>query len=270
MNITYYTHPACLEHDTGPGHPESALRLKAIRAELEKSGVLAQLDQREAPAVTTEQLLRVHTPQHLHRLQQLLPQSGSGAVDPDTLLSPASLRAAERAAGAVVAAVDRVLEPNSGSDIAFCAVRPPGHHAEPERAMGFCLYNNIAVGAAHALHWHNLQRVVIFDFDVHYGNGTEAIFRHDPRVVIANIFQQDHWPYLPCGSGRGDASSCLAFSAGSGGKKVRQSVATQWRQIIERSQPQLILVSAGFDAHSQDPLAELQLEDEDYHWLGSL
>ena len=259
-----YTHPACLAHDTGPGHPERPERLTAVLGALrERFG--DALDWREAPRATRGQLLRVHAPS----LVDLVLDTHSDRtvpLDPDTMLSPRSAEAALRAAGAAVAAVDAVLQ--GGDRRAFCAVRPPGHHATRDTAMGFCLFNNVAVAAAHALEEHGLARVAIADFDVHHGNGTQAIFAREPRVLFASSHQMPLYPDTGRAGERGVGNVCNApLPPGADGRDFR----AVWRDILLPSldafAPALVLVSAGFDAHARDPLAQLALEADDYAWI---
>ncbi|HET6906339.1 MAG TPA: histone deacetylase family protein [Rhodanobacteraceae bacterium] len=260
-----YTHPACLRHDPGMGHPESPARLRAVLKALDDPR-FAQLERVEAPRATREQLLRVHEPAYVESIYANAPQSGSLRLDPDTVMSPASLEAAERAAGAVCAAVDAVIANQTMR--AFCAVRPPGHHATPDAAMGFCIFNGIAVGAAHALAAHGLERVAILDPDVHHGNGTQDIFRREPRVLYLSSHQMPLYPGTGARNERGVGNvvnAPLPPLAGSGEFRAA------WDEILfpalEDFRPQLLLVSAGFDAHRLDPLAQLQLEVDDYAWL---
>jgi acetoin utilization deacetylase AcuC-like enzyme len=265
MTTLLYTHPVCLEHDTGFGHPECPARLTAILNAL-RTAPFAALEWRDAPPATVEQLTRIHTPAYIDRVFARVPKQGLHALDGDTILSPQSGAAALRAAGAVCAAVDAVL--GQEADNAFCAIRPPGHHAEPNQAMGFCLFNNIALGAAHARAIHGLERVAMIDFDVHHGNGTQAAFEHDPGYLYISTHQAHIYP----GTGRRDESGVgnivnVPLLAGSGSADLRHV----WRQDIEPAlrqfQPQLILISAGFDAHYLDPLAELNFSESDYAWL---
>jgi len=260
----YLSHPACLAHDTGPEHPERPERLQVIREALARQGVERHLRFLTAPAADRALLTQVHDPAYLEALATSIPVRGRTWLDADTPVSPASWEAALHAAGAVAAAVDGVLD---GSYLrAFCAVRPPGHHAERARAMGFCLLNNIAVGAARALA-RGLERVAILDFDVHHGNGTEDIVAGDPRILYCSTFQHPWYPYR--GSGRPAANVRLVpLPAGTDGAAYRAAVETHWGPALTRFRPQLILVSAGFDAHRADPLAGLCLETEDFHWLG--
>ena len=258
-----YTHPACLSHDTGPGHAERAERLVAVLEALRAA--FPQLQPEVAPRASRGQLLRVHAQRLLDQVLESRP-SARIALDPDTMLSPDSAEAALRAAGAAVAAVDAVL--GGETKRAFCAVRPPGHHATADTAMGFCLFNNVAVAAAHALAKHGLARVAIADFDVHHGNGTQAIFEHDPRVLFLSSHQ---WPLYP-GTGSADERGAgnihnAPLPAGAGSVPFRAAWRERLLPELERFRPQLVLVSAGFDAHRRDPLAALQLVADDYAWL---
>jgi acetoin utilization deacetylase AcuC-like enzyme len=263
--LRLYTHPACLQHDPGPAHAERPARLHAVLQALDHDRYAA-LDRVEAPPVTRAQLLRVHSAAHVERILTSAPSTGLRQLDEDTALSPGSAAAALRAAGATVAAVDAVL----GGDCAraFCAVRPPGHHATREQAMGFCLFNNVAVAAAHALAAHGLKRIAIADFDVHHGNGTQAIFEHERRVLFVSSHQSPLYP----GSGREDERGVGnivngPLSPGAGSHEFREL----WEHLLlprlRAFKPQLVLVSAGFDAHRDDPLADIRLGPEDYAWI---
>lgn len=265
MTTLLYTHAACLEHDPGPGHPESSARLSAILAAL-KAPQFAALQWREAPTATVEQLARIHTPAHIERTLSRIPRNGYQAIDGDTVVSPQSGAAALRAAGAVCAAVDAVLQGEANS--AFCAIRPPGHHAEPNQAMGFCLFNNIAIGAAHARAVHGMERVAAIDFDVHHGNGTQAAFEHDP----AYLYISTHQAYIYPGTGRRDERGInnivnIPLLANSGTAELQHAWQEDIEPALRRFQPQLILISAGFDAHRLDPLAGLTFTETDYAWL---
>jgi acetoin utilization deacetylase AcuC-like enzyme len=265
MTTLLYTHPACLEHDTGFGHPECPARLTAILNVLRRSP-FAALEWREAPVAEIAHLTRIHPQAHVERLLARVPRQGHYAIDGDTILSPGSGEAALRAAGAACAAVDAVL--NGEASNAFCAIRPPGHHAEPGRAMGFCLFGNAAIGAAHARAAHGLERVAIIDFDVHHGNGTQAAVEQDAGYLYISTHQAHIYP----GTGRRDERGVgnivnLPLMANSGSADLRHV----WQQDIEPAlrefQPQLIVISAGFDAHYLDPLAELNFNEDDYAWL---
>lgn len=263
--LRLYTHPACLQHDTGPGHPESPARLAAVLHALDHDR-FAALDRIEAPRATREQLLRVHRAGHVERILDAAPASDLLQLDEDTVMSPGSAEAALHAAGAMVAAVDAVIADECRH--AFCAVRPPGHHATPDHAMGFCLFNNVAIAAAHALAAHGLKRVAIADFDVHHGNGTQAIFEREPRVLFVSSHQSPLYPETGREDERGVGNivnGCL--SAGDGSYAFRELWDGLLLPRLHAFKPQLVLVSAGFDAHRDDPLAGLQLGSEDYAWI---
>jgi len=260
-----YTHPACLLHDPGPGHAERPARLHAVLQALDHDR-FAALDRIEAPQALREQLQRVHSAAHVREILLGAPPDDMLALDPDTVMGPGSTEAALRAAGAMVAAVDAVL--GGSARRAFCAVRPPGHHATRDQAMGFCLFNNIAVGAAHALVAHGLKRVAIADFDVHHGNGTQAIFEHEPRVLFASSHQSPLYP----DSGREDERGVGnivngTLSPGAGSHEFRELWDSVLLPRLHAFKPQLVLVSAGFDAHRNDPLADIRLGQEDYAWI---
>ena len=259
----YITHPSFLLHDMGPHHPECPDRLSAINDRLISAGLDPYLRHYSAPAATAEQLGRVHSRDYIALIEAESPADGLHFLDPDTAMNAHSLGAARRAAGAAVLATELVLSGECRN--AFCAVRPPGHHAERDRAMGFCLFNNVAVGAAHALA-QGLERVAIVDFDVHHGNGTEVMFTDDPRVLMISTFQHPLYPY----SGLDNTAPNMVnipLSAGTGGKGFRDAVATHWMPALERHRPEMIFISAGFDAHREDPLAGLKLVEDDYAWV---
>ena len=264
MSVLLVTHPDCALHEMGSGHPESPKRLAAVLDALDAPGIGGRLTQVEAPLATLEALARVHEDAHIDFVHESAPESDYAFLDPDTSLNPRSLPAALRAAGAVVEAVDRVL--GGGATRAFCAVRPPGHHATRARAMGFCVFNNVAVGALHALEAHGLERVAILDFDVHHGNGTEDAVRNDPRVLFGSTFQHPYYPFCGADSGNEHVIN-VPLPAMTGSAGFRAAVERHWLPALERFEPQLVLVSAGFDAHREDPLAYLQLEDDDYEWV---
>ncbi|HEY1070776.1 MAG TPA: histone deacetylase family protein [Thermomonas sp.] len=258
-----YTHAACLAHDTGPDHAERPARLRTVLHALEAAH--PDLDWQQAPAATRGQLLRVHDPRLLEAVLETQPAT-LHPLDADTVLSPHSAEAALRAAGAGVAAVDAVLSGRTRR--AFCAVRPPGHHATASAAMGFCLFNNIAVAARQAIDRHGLERVAIVDFDVHHGNGTQAIFERDPRVCFASAHQ---WPLYPESGARNETGCGNIFNAplpkGTDGTGFRAAWREELLPALEAFRPQLVLVSAGFDGHRLDPLAGWLLEAADYAWL---
>lgn len=256
------THPACLEHDPGAGHPESPARLRAVLEGVRAFAAEASVELAEAPRVSREALLRVHTAGYLDWLERQFPAEGTTWVDADTALSPGTREAVARQAGAVEYAVGRVLA--GGVRRAFCAVRPPGHHAEPAAAMGFCFYNGVALGAAAALAG-GLQRVAIVDFDVHHGNGTEACLGGESRVLLCSLFQHPLYPGSDLAPP--DNAIFVPLAAGTDGAVYRRAFAERVEPALARFRPELILVSAGFDGHVGDPLAGLMLEDADYAWL---
>ena len=264
MLTAYINHPDCYNHDTGTGHPENARRLSAIEDRLVSNQLFELLRHVDAPVATKSQLLRVHEADYLVRLEAQMPLTGHAHLDPDTVVSPDSLQAARRAAGAVVMGVDLLMEGEMAN--AFCAVRPPGHQAEPDRAMGFCLFNNVAVGAAHALESHGLQRIAILDFDVHQGNGTELMFRDDERVLFCSTFQHPFYPYSGSDTQLPNMVN-VPLPAGSRSKEFREAVEQYWLPALSQFKPQLVMISAGFDAHCDDDMAGLCLVDQDYAWV---
>jgi len=265
MTTLLYTHPACLEHNPGRHHPESAARLRAVLDTL-AAPEFADLERREAPEAALEDLLRVHPRPYVERLLRAVPKSGHVGIDADTVLSPASGEAALRAAGAVVAAVDTVAR--GEADNAFCAVRPPGHHAEPDRAMGFCLFNNIAVGALRARAAHNLDRIAVIDFDVHHGNGTQAAFEADGGLFYASTHQSPLYPGTGSASETGVGNIVnVPLRPMAGSREFRAAMSGHILPALDAFRPELVLISAGFDAHRSDPLAQLQLDEEDYAWV---
>jgi len=264
LSTAYISHPDCHGHDTGEGHPETALRLSAIEDQFISSGLSDFIRYFDAPEVTQDQLLRVHSIGHLETVEAMMPRQGYAHLDPDTVVSPATLQAAKRAAGAVVSAVDLVMSGEMQN--AFCSVRPPGHHAESSRAMGFCVYNNIAVGAAHALETHGLEKVAILDFDVHHGNGTEDIFMENDRVLYCSTFQHPFYPYTPVAENN-DRIIAIPLEATAKSAEFRTAVTEHWLPALERFQPEMIFVSTGFDAHRDDDMSHLSLVDADFKWV---
>jgi len=263
MTLPVFTHASCLAHDTGEGHAERPQRLGAVIDALR--GGFDDIDWREAPRAGRGELLRVHDESLLAAVLEAQP-SQSVALDADTVLSPRSAEAALRAAGAGVAAVDLVM--SGEAPVAFCAVRPPGHHATRDTAMGFCLFNNVAVAAAHALERHGLARVAIADFDVHHGNGTQAIFDAEPRVQYLSSHQLPLYPDTGRVHERGVGNILNApLPPGTASRGFRAAWEDRLLPAIDAFRPQLLLVSAGFDAHWRDPLAQLQLEADDFAWL---
>ncbi len=264
MQTAYITHPDCQLHDMGHYHPECPDRLRAIEDQLIASGVLGLLSEHQAPLARREYLLRVHDASYLAEIEAASPDSGTVHLDPDTAMNPHSYQAALRAAGAAVLATDLVIQGCVAN--AFCSVRPPGHHAERRRAMGFCFFNNVAVGAAHALEQHGLERVAIVDFDVHHGNGTEDIFRDDRRVMMVSSFQHPFYPYSGI-EGRSARMVNIPLPAYTSGAAFRQVVEEHWLPAMERFAPQAIFISAGFDAHRDDDMASLGFVEDDYSWV---
>jgi len=264
MPAAFITHPDCLKHDMGAHHPEQPARLSAIEDQLIASGVAPHLARYEAPLATDEQLARVHPLEYVQAIRDAAPSRGTVHLDPDTAMNPHSLQAALRAAGAAVLAVDLIL--TGKAKTAFCAVRPPGHHACRFRPMGFCIFNNVAVAARHALHAHGLELVAIVDFDVHHGNGTEDIFEGDPQVLMASTFQHPFYPYSGTEAPAANMLN-IPLAAGAGSREFREAVRESWLPALHEFSPQLILFSAGFDAHAEDDMAMLRFTDADYAWV---
>ncbi len=262
-----YTHDTCLEHTVAQGHPERPERLSHLLAHLQNCGISREYPTRLAPTATPADVLRAHPQTHLGFLESMRPDSGVVPVDPDTWMSPASLNAALTAAGAVCAGVDDVL--SGSTQRVFCAVRPPGHHAESDSAMGFCLLNSVAIGALKALTSPDINRVAIFDFDVHHGNGTVEIFRDNPSVLVCSSFQHPYYPNRYDNLKQPNIVN-TPLAAGTESQDFRKAVEDSWTTAVAQHQPDIILVSAGFDAHFLDPLAQLNLEEEDFAWVTRL
>jgi acetoin utilization deacetylase AcuC-like enzyme len=267
MTTSYITHADCLRHEMGPGHPECPERLVAVNEHMRSSGLLDQLHVLDAPLASAEDLKRVHRPGYVDLIFKHAPTQGYVQLDPDTAMNPYTLAAARRAAGAGVLAVDEVMAGSSAN--AFCAVRPCGHHATSGRSMGFCLFNNIAVAAAYAIEEKGLERVAIVDFDVHHGNGTEEMFsapQWHERVLMVSFFQHPFYP----GSGTDDPAPNMInvpLAAGSDGRAARKALESRWLPALEAFKPQMVLISAGFDAHREDLLGGLALVEADYEWM---
>ncbi len=257
-----FTHPECLLHDTPPGHPERPDRLAAVVDRLKVEGLLDDASVVEPTVAANEALARVHDLRYIEAVSAASPEEGHVRVETDTVMSPGSERAARLAAGAVVEAVEHALDGTTKR--AFCAVRPPGHHAESATVMGFCFFNSVAVGADRALD--DLDRVAILDFDVHHGNGTVEMFADRPEVLVCSSFQ---YPYYPGIRQQVDRPNIVStpLPAGTGSAAYRRAVERDWLPALESHRPELILVSAGFDAHAEDPLAGLELQDDDYLWI---
>ncbi|WP_411727548.1 histone deacetylase family protein [Methyloglobulus sp.] len=265
MKTLYYSHPDFLLHETGRGHPECADRLIGIDKALDQP-MFANLIRQTPPMGTEQQIGLIHPVEHIQRIRDAIPTQGLHHLDPDTVLSPGSEKAAFLAVGAVCDAVDQVL--TDKADNAFCAVRPPGHHAEPKRAMGFCLFNNIAIAAEYARQHYHLARAAIVDFDVHHGNGTQAAFYHQPQVLYASSHEMPHYPGTghPMETGVGNIIN-VPLAAGDTGAEFRKKYESIILPALYNFKPDLLLISAGFDAHKDDPLASIRLMEDDYRWV---
>ena len=268
MTTAFYTHPDCRGHDMGAGHPECPERLDAIDDYLLASGLDAALERREAPVVDLADLALAHSSGFVAELREVLERVAAAgkprAIDADTVATPGTWNAAVRAAGAAVAATDAVID--GAVRNAFCSVRPPGHHAMRDRAMGFCFFNNVAVAARHALDVRGLERVAIIDFDVHHGNGTEDIIAGDERVLMASIFQHPLYPYtgaVPMGTNMVN----VPVPPYTRGPQIRALIEENWLERLDEFAPQMVFVSAGFDAHREDELGQLGLVESDYTWI---
>ena len=265
MTTILYSHPACLVHDTGPGHPESAKRLQALLGRLDEPQ-FGGLERRSAPCAERGQLAHAHGMPYISKVFDTLPTQGEAFIAPDTVMSPGTLGAALRAAGAACAAVDAVLGGEARN--AFCAVRPPGHHATAINTMGFCIFNNVAIGVEQARRVHGLERVAIVDFDVHHGNGTEAIFRTDPNVMVASIHQSLIFPKTGSGSDIGVGNIVnVPMVRISSPEEFRDAFKDKIVPRLLEFAPELLFVSAGFDAHVRDPLGDQRLMTADFAWL---
>lgn len=264
MTTAFISHPDTLLHVMDGSHPESPARITAIRNALAADGLMDKLQVHEAPAATDEQLLRVHAEDYVRYIRKVAPKAGLVRLDADTAMGPMSLSAALHASGAVVLATDLVM--GSKVDNAFCCIRPPGHHAGRANAAGFCIFNHVAVGVAHAIAKHGLDRIAIVDFDVHHGDGTEDIFRNNPHVMLCSTFQHPFYPGKGADT-RTERMINVPLPAGIDGKAYRKAVEENFLPALENFKPQIVFVSAGFDAHAEDPLAHLGLVREDYVWM---
>ncbi|MDO9205374.1 histone deacetylase family protein [Methylotenera sp.] len=264
MQTAYITHPEFLKHDMGSDHPECPARIHAIQDQLIASGLFDFLNHYEAQKASREVLALAHTQEYIEWVFSQSPKSGLIDLDGDTLMNPYTLDAALYACGAVVKAVDLVISGEVQN--AFCNIRPPGHHAKRAGASGFCIFNNVAVAAAHVLEHHGLERIAIADFDVHHGDGTEDIFHDEPRVMLCSTFQHPYYPYCGADSGN-DHVINVPLAAGSSGEQFRDAITEQWLPALERFRPQMILISAGFDAHREDDMGGLALRESDYLWV---
>ena len=264
MTVSIIAHPDCLLHFAGASHPERSDRVKVVQQALTNYQFISPVSFHEAPLATLEQLKRVHAPDYVDWLSSIAPTEGILMIDEDTYMNPYSWNAALRSAGAAILAVDLVMQKKSRS--AFCDVRPPGHHAEYDRAMGFCFFNNVAVGVAHAMEQYQIERAAIIDFDVHHGNGTQNIFQYNSRVLLCSSFEH---PFYPGYDETMDNEHILnvPLVAGTTGIEYRERVQAAWFDKIAAFAPQIIFFSAGFDAHERDPIGELKLTVNDYIWI---
>jgi len=263
-STAFITHRDCHLHDMGSFHPESPARLGAISDHMIAQGLDHYFAYYEAPLATFAQLLRVHSAAHLERLKRISPHIGIAHIDPDTAMNPHTWQAALRSAGAGVMAVDLLMAGEVQN--AFCAVRPPGHHAERENAMGFCFFNNIVVAAQHALKAHGLSRVAVIDFDVHHGNGTEDCLKNNEQALMVGMFQHPFYPY----SGTECSASNIVnvpMPGGTNGEDFRQVVSEMWLPRLRSFKPDMLFISAGFDAHYEDDLGGMKLLEKDYAWV---
>jgi len=269
----YFTHPDCKRHDMGRGHPECPQRLDAIDDRMLASGLLDAVDRREAPLASTDLLELAHDRMHVASVlglaEELRQQEDAGGdellhIDPDTAMNRYTWNAVLRAAGAAIAATDAVMAGELAN--AFCATRPPGHHATRRRAMGFCVFNNVAIAARYALERHGLKRVAVVDFDVHHGNGTEDILSGDERVLMVGIFQHPFYPYSGTDA-KADNMVNVPVPAYTRGPAIREIVDTLWLPRLEEFRPEMIFISAGFDAHREDDLGQLGMVEADYAWI---
>ncbi|KDB06168.1 Histone deacetylase domain containing protein [Burkholderia sp. lig30] len=264
MATAFYTHPDCMLHEMGEWHPECPARLSAIQDQLIASRIDDLIVHETAPFASEAALARVHTQAHIDYIRSKVPAEGYVEIDPDTSMNRYTWRAALHAAGAAVAATDAVIDGRYSN--AFCSVRPPGHHAEPARAMGFCFFNNVAIAARHALDVHGLERVAIIDFDVHHGNGTEAAFANDERVLMCSFFQHPLYPFSGADHPAPNMVN-LPMPARSNGLAIREAVDMLWLPRLDAFKPQMLFVSAGFDAHREDDVGNLGLVEADFEWL---
>lgn len=264
MLAAYITHNDCARHDMGAQHPECPQRLAAVSDQLLMKGLLDHMLPCDAPLATVEQLGRAHSALYVREMMARSPDAGLVQVDPDTSMGPYTLQAALRAAGAAIRATDMVLSDEVGT--AFCAVRPPGHHAERNAAMGFCFFNNVAVGIRHALDVHGLERVALIDFDVHHGNGSADIFHGDNRVLMCSIYEKGLYPFNG-DDAVGPNMVNVGLPTRSGSEAFREAVLARWLPALEAFRPQLIYISAGFDAHREDDMGNLGLVEADYEWV---
>jgi acetoin utilization deacetylase AcuC-like enzyme len=263
MSTAYISHPDFMKHEMGRHHPECPERIAAIEDQLIQSRLDAHLKRIDPPLASETDITRVHSEDHLAFVKSKAPSSGYSMIDGDTIMNPATWTVSLRAAGAAIAAVDAVMQGEVNN--AFCAIRPPGHHAEPHRSMGFCVFNNVAIATRYAIETYGLDRVAVIDFDVHHGNGTEAAFINDPHVLMCSFFQHPFYPYS--GLDGGDNMVNVPLPASTNGKVVREMISQTWIPRLHEFKPQLIIISAGFDAHREDDLGQMGLVEDDYVWM---
>lgn len=264
MKTAYITHPDCERHDMEPGHPENARRLSAIRDYLIERCVFDFLEHVEAPLAKQADLYRVHRRDYVDAIFERFPLQGLEALGPDVVANEHTLQAALRAAGAVIKAVDMVMQGKVAN--AFCAVRPPGHHAERGKAMGFCVFSNVGVAAAYALATYKLERIAVVDFDVHHGNGTEDVLQDDARILFCSSYQHPFYPFNVPENSHSNVVH-MPMHAGTSSDEFRDGIQSIWLPRLHAFKPQLVLISAGFDAHQADPLADVYLDERDYKWV---
>ena len=263
MSTAYISHTDFMKHEMGRHHPECPERIAAIEDQLIQSRLDAHLKRIDPPLASEADITRVHSEDHLAFVKSKAPSSGYSMIDGDTIMNPATWTVSLRAAGAAIAAVDAVMQGEVNN--AFCAIRPPGHHAEPHRSMGFCVFNNVAIATRYAIETYGLDRVAVIDFDVHHGNGTEAAFINDPHVLMCSFFQHPFYPYS--GLDGGDNMVNVPLPASTNGKVVREMISQTWIPRLHEFKPQLIIISAGFDAHREDDLGQMGLVEDDYVWM---
>ncbi len=266
MATILFTHESCVDHDPGPMHPESPARLRAVHAAL-ADDKYANLERREAPIAEVEQIARIHPAAYVEKVLEAIPSEGRVMLDGDTHVSPGSGEAARRAVGALCAAVDAVV--GKETDNAFCAVRPPGHHAEQSIPMGFCVFNSVAAGAEHARQQHGMERAAVVDFDVHHGNGTQAMFWADAGLFFASTHQMPLYPGTGSASETGEHGNIVnaPLAPFSGSEEFRDAMSDRVLPALRSFEPDIIFISAGFDAHAADPLSQLNLVEADYAWI---
>lgn len=263
MTTAYISHPDFMKHEMGRHHPECPERIQAIEDQLIQSRLDPYLKRIDPPLASEADITRVHSEDHLAFIKSKAPSTGYAMIDGDTIMNTATWNVSLRAAGAAIAAVDAVMK--GEVDNAFCAIRPPGHHAEPHRSMGFCVFNNVAIATRYAIEKYGLERVAVIDFDVHHGNGTEAAFINDPNVLMCSFFQHPFYPYS--GLEGGDNMLNIPLPASTSGKVVREMINKIWIPRLQEFKPQLIVISAGFDAHREDDLGQMGLVEDDYVWI---